>query len=133
MSINHATISGNLTRDAELRHTQSGTAVLAFSIASNDRVKNPATGEWEDYPNYFDCAMFGTRAEKLQAYLTKGAKVALAGKLRYSAWEKEGQKRSKIELIVDEVEFLSAKNNSAAQPQPPAPEQDAFADADIPF
>ena len=131
MSINHATISGNLTRDAELRHTQSGTAVLAFSIASNDRVKNPATGEWEDYPNYFDCAMFGTRAEKLQAYLAKGAKVALAGKLRYSAWEKEGQKRSKIELIVDEVEFLSAKNNSAAQP--PASDQDAFADVDIPF
>ena len=133
MSINHATISGNLTRDAELRRTQSGTAVLTFSIASNDRMKNPATGEWEDRPNYFDCAMFGTRAEKLQAYLAKGAKVAVAGHLRWSAWEHEGQKRSKIELIVDEVEFLSAKNNSAAQPQAPAPEQDAFADADIPF
>ena len=86
MSINRVVISGNLTRDAELRQTQSGSSILAFGVAVNDRRKNSQTGEWEDYPNYIDCTMFGPRAEKLAQYLTKGLKVAIEGKLRYSSW-----------------------------------------------
>ena len=65
MSINRVNITGNLTRDPELRATAAGTQVLSFGIAVNDRRKNPQTGEWEDYPNYIDCTMFGTRAEAI--------------------------------------------------------------------
>ena len=117
MAINTCTISGNLTRDPELRATASGTAVLGFSVAVNDRRKNAQTGEWEDYPNFVDCAMFGTRAEKLQPFLTKGTKVAAEGKLRYSSWEREGQRKSKLEVIVDELEFMSSRSRDG-QPKP---------------
>ena len=103
MSINRVMISGNLTRDAELRSTQSGMSMLGMGVAVNDRRKNQKTGEWEDWPNFVDCTMFGTRAEKLQPYLTKGTKVSIEGKLRYSSWERDGQRRSKLEVIVDEL------------------------------
>ena len=84
MSINRVNITGNLTRDPELRATAAGTQVLSFGIAVNDRRKNPQTGEWEDYPNYIDCTMFGTRAEAVGRYISKGSKVAIEGKLRYA-------------------------------------------------
>lgn len=109
MSINRVNISGNLTRDPELRTTQGGSQVLGFGVAVNDRRRNPQTGEWEDYPNYVDCTVFGARAEPLSRFLSKGSKVAIEGKLRWSQWEKDGQKRSKIEVIVDEVEFMSGR------------------------
>lgn len=112
MSINRVSISGNLTRDSELRVTQGGTAVLGFGVAVNDRRKNPQTGEWEDVPNYVDCALFGKRADSLAGYLTKGTKVAVDGKLRYSSWERDGQRRSKLEVIVDEIEFMSRAGDS---------------------
>ena len=111
MSINKVVISGNLTRDAELRQTAGGLPVLGFGVAVNDRRRNQQTGEWEDYPNFIDCTMFGSRAEKLSQYLSKGTKVAIEGKLRWSQWEKDGQKRSKIEVIVDELEFMSSRNS----------------------
>lgn len=85
MSINRVNISGNLTRDPELRATASGTQVLSFGVAVNDRRRNPQTGEWEDYPNFVDCTMYGTRAEAVSRYLSKGSKVAIEGKLRYSS------------------------------------------------
>ena len=109
MSINRVMISGNLTRDPELRRTQSGMAILSFGVAVNDRRKNPQTGEWEDYANFVDCTMFGTRGESLSNILTKGMKVAIEGKLRYSQWERDGQKRSKLEVIVDELDFMSQR------------------------
>lgn len=108
MSINSVNISGNLTRDPELRHTTGGTAILNFGVAVNDRRKNPQTGEWEDYPNFIDCIMFGTRAESVSRFLHKGVKIAAEGKLRYSSWEKDGQRRSKLEVVVDDIEFMSA-------------------------
>ena len=116
MSINRVNISGNLTRDPEMRSTQGGTTILTFGVAVNDRRRNPSTGEWEDYPNYVDCVVFGARAEPLSRYLAKGTKVAIEGKLRWSQWEKDGMKRSKIEVIVDEVEFLSARKGEAQAP-----------------
>ncbi len=116
MSINRVMISGNLTRDSELRSTQSGMGILSFGVAVNDRRKNPQTGDWEDYPNFVDCTMFGTRGEKLHQYLTKGTKVSIEGKLRYSSWESNGARRSKLEVIVDELEFMSSRNSNAAQP-----------------
>ena len=112
MSINRVNISGNLTRDPELRATAGGTQVLSFGVAVNDRRKNPQTGDWEDYPNFVDCTMFGTRAEAVSRYLSKGTKVAIEGKLRYSSWERDGQRRSKLEVIVDEIEFMSRGSQS---------------------
>ena len=107
MSINRVNISGNLTRDPELRATAGGTQVLSFGVAVNDRRKNPQTGDWEDYPNFVDCTMFGTRAEAVSRYLSKGTKVAIEGKLRYSSSARYGQRRIKPEVIVDEIELLS--------------------------
>lgn len=118
MSINRVNISGNLTRSPELRSTQGGTAVLTFGVAVNDRRKNPQTGEWEDYPNYVDCALFGKRAETVSRFIDKGSKVAIEGSLRYSSWEKDGHKRSKLEVIVDEIEFMSRQGQGEAQNQP---------------
>lgn len=116
MSINKVFISGNLTRDCELRATQGGTAVLTFGVAVNDRKRNQSTGEWEDYPNFVDCTMFGARAEAVNRYLQKGSKVAIEGKLRYSSWERDGQKRSKIEVIVDEIVFMSRMDADQREP-----------------
>ena len=107
MSINRVNISGNLTRDPELRQTQGGMAILSLGVAVNDRRKNQQTGEWEDVPNFVDCVVFGTRAEKLAQFLAKGTKVAIEGKLRWSQWEKDGARRSKLEVVVDEIEFMS--------------------------
>lgn len=146
-NINCVTISGNLTRNAELRSTASGTQILSFGVAVNDRRKNQQTGEWEDVPNFVDCVMFGNRATALADMLRKGAKVAIEGKLRYSSWEsKDGGKRSKLEVVVDEVEFISVRNQQGAgqqygQPAPTyaappkaavSPEVDPY-DESIPF
>ena len=123
MSINRVNITGNLTRDPELRSTAGGMAVLGFGVAVNDRRKNQQTGQWEDYPNFVDCTMFGNRAEALSRILRKGMKGAIEGKLRYSSWEDKngGGRRSKIEIIPDEVELLS-QNANAQQPQQYAPQ-----------
>ena len=113
MSINRVIVSGNLTRDPEVRTTASGNPVMGFGIAVNDRRKNSQTGEWEDYPNFIDCTMFGARAQSVSRFLSKGSKVAIEGKLRWSQWEtNEGQKRSKIEIIVDVIEFMSSICNT---------------------
>ena len=119
MSINKVFISGNLTRDCELRQTQGGTSILTFGVAVNDRAKNPQTGEWEDRPNFVDCAMFGKRAEAVSRILAKGMKVAIEGKLRQSTWTaKDGSKRSKLEVIVDEIEFMSQSKAAQGQQVP---------------
>lgn len=143
MSINRVSITGNLTRDPELRVTAGGTQVLSFGVAVNDRRRNPQTGEWEDYPNFVDCTMFGTRAEAVSRFLAKGNKVAIEGKLRYSSWEKDGQRRSKLEVIVDEIEFMSQRQGGAAPAAAPvatpapapaaAPPSVDLYDEDIPF
>ncbi len=118
MSINRVVISGNLTRDSELRQTQSGYSVLGFGVAVNDRRRNQQTGEWEDYPNFIDCTLFGQRGVSLEPYLKKGTKVAIEGKLRYSQWERDGQKRSKLEVIVEEVEFMSRNTGGSGYGAP---------------
>lgn len=118
MSINKVIISGNLTRDPELRATAGGMQVMSMGVAVNDRRKNQQTGEWEDYPNFVDCTMFGTRAESLARFLSKGTKVAIEGKLRWSQWERDGQKRSKLEVVVDDLEFMSSRQQGAPVQQP---------------
>ena len=124
MSINRVVVSGNLTRDPELRVTPGGTQVLGFGVAVNDRRRNQQTGEWEDYPNFIDCTMFGNRAEALSRILRKGMKVAIEGKLRYSSWEDKngGGRRSRVEIIPDEVVLMSQNPNGQQAPQQYAPQ-----------
>lgn len=124
MSINKVFISGNLTRDPEMRTTQGGTVVMGFGVAVNDRRKNPQTDQWEDVPNYVDCTMFGNRASAVSQYLSKGTKVTIEGKLRWHSWhDQNGNNRSKLDVIVDEIEFARA-----------APQRhDSFATEDLPF
>lgn len=117
MSINRVVISGNITRDPDLRRTQQGMAILTIGVAVNDRKRNPQTNEWEDHANFVDCTVFGKRAESLSERLSKGMKVAIEGKLRYSQWERDGQKRSKLEVAVDEIEFMSRNQNQGRSNQ----------------
>lgn len=135
MGINRAIVSGNLTRDPELRTTSGGMAVLSLGVAVNDRRKNAATGEWEDVPNFIDCTMFGSRAEAVSRYLSKGSKVAIEGRLRWSQWERDGQKRSKVEVVVDEIEFMTARGEGGADARPAraAYAEPSPYDEDIPF
>lgn len=125
MSINSVTLSGHLTRDLEIKQGASGFSVGSTGIAVNERHKNSQTGAWEDVPNFFNLTFFGTRAEKLAQYLTKGTKVAVNGHLRSSSYEKDGQKRTSISVIVEEVEFLSSRDGSEkpafGPSKPPAP------------
>ena len=155
MAINSVSISGNLTRDPEIRQTASGMSVLSFGVAVNDRRKNQQTGEWEDVPNYIDCTMFGNRAESVSRYLAKGSKVAIQGRLHWSQWETNGQKRSKVDVIVNEIVLMSQQQQAYQQPQPmpqaqpyqapqayqqpapqpyqQAPQLDALYEEDVPF
>lgn len=143
MSINRVTISGNLTKDPELRALPSGTPVLEMRMAVNDRRKNQQTGEWEDQANYIDVVVFGQRGESLSRFLSKGSKIAVDGRLRYREWEnQQGDKRSKIEVVADDVDFMSgrgegggahASGGSSAPAADAAPVEDLKDGDEIPF
>lgn len=130
-NLNHVTLSGNLTRNAELRTTAGGTAALNFGIAVNESRKDTSTGKWVDEPNFIDCVIFGNRGDSIAQYMEKGTKVSLVGRLHQSTWEtKDGQKRSKIEVIVDGIEFMT---RGEGKQQVEQQENAEFYDADIPF
>lgn len=137
--INNVSLTGRLTRDPELRVTAGGTQLLSFTLAFNTSVRNRQTGEWDERSNFIDCTMFGRRAEALLNFLAKGQKVAIAGKLRYATWDKDGQRHSKLDLIVDEIEFLGQRQGAAQPalapdtPQAPMPPVVDTFDEDIPF
>jgi single-strand DNA-binding protein len=134
MSINRVTITGNLTRDIDLRQTQSGYSIGAISVAVNDRKKNSQTDEWEDKANFVECTLFGKRAEGLAPYLNKGQKVAIDGKLDYSTWEtKDGQKRSMLKVIVSDLELLGGTRQQEQSQEQPQNATAEVADNDIPF
>ena len=143
MSINRVCISGNLTKDPELRQLPSGTSVLQMRLAVNDRRKNSQTGEWEDAPNYVDVLMWGQRGESLSRFLSKGSKIMVDGKLRWHEWEDKnsGDKRSKLEVVADDIEFASGRGESGGGsydgPASKSPAVDSPAvdvtDDDIPF
>lgn len=135
MNINRVEISGYLTRDAELMVTQGGTPIARFSVAVNDRRKNQQTGQWEDYPNFVDCVMFRTFAESAAPRLVKGTHVSIAGRLHYSSWERDGQKRSRLEVKVETLDAPSIGGKQPMQAQQPtasAPRAEVY-DEDIPF
>ena len=136
MSINNVTITGNLTRDPEVKQTGGGMSVMKLGVAVNDRRKNPQTQEWEDVPNFIDCTMFGDRAAKVAQYLAKGSKVAISGRLRQETWEtQDGQKRSRVGVVVDDLEFMSRNQHQAQYQQHQYQQPNAYdmAAEDIPF
>ncbi|ERL09757.1 single-stranded DNA-binding protein [Olsenella profusa] len=125
MSINVASISGNLGANPELRQTSTGTQVLSMRVAVNDRVRQQ-DGTWADRPNWIGVVVFGNRAGALSGMLHKGSKVSVSGRLRYSEWQdsETGKKRSKVEVVADDIEFLSPRSDAPAyapQHQQPAP------------
>ena len=133
MSINKVVLSGNLTRDPELRATSAGTSVLAVPLAVNDRYRDSKTGEWGDRANYVDCEVWGKRADALAKILAKGSKVCVAGRLRWHSWEKDGAKRSKLTVTADEVELMS-RQGAAQQSQSESPAaivKAAYPDAEL--
>lgn len=129
MSINSVSISGNLGRDPELRVTPTGTSVLSLSVAVNDRVRDQQTGEWRDRANWVDVVVFGSRADAIAPRLAKGSKVVVSGRLRWSQWQDKqtGTNRSKLEVIADEVVFLTPQQQPTNQAQQQAPQGRAYA------
>jgi single-strand DNA-binding protein len=115
MSINQVCFSGNLTHDAELRATASGTPVLGFAMAVNNRKK--VAGEWETVPMYLDVTVWGNYGEALAPHLKKGVRVTVAGRLEQHFWEKDGQKRSKHEVVANEV-ICNKLDSKAVEPYP---------------
>jgi single-strand DNA-binding protein len=106
-NINRVVLVGNLTRDPELRHLQSGTAVCKLRIAVNTRQKDGATQQWVDKPNYFDVTVWGNQGESCAQYLSKGRPVAVDGRLDWREWDaQDGTKRQAVEIIADSVQFL---------------------------
>lgn len=137
MSINKVFLSGNCTRDAELRMTQSGMAVVSFGVAVNDRKQNKQTGEWENVPNFVDCVLYGKYGEALQKKLVKGAAVVLQGRLHYSSWERDGVKRSKLDVIAEEIPEIrqpqSQGSFDAYNTGYVSTKQPNYAESDLPF
>ena len=109
-NINVVVISGNLTRDPELRQTPSETIVCKLRVAVNTRRKDSVSGDWVDKPNYFDVTVWGAQGENCAKYLTKGRPVAVEGRLDWREWEtREGGKRQSVEIVADSVQFLGSR------------------------
>ena len=102
--INHVVLVGRLTRDAELRYTNSGMAISKFSVAVNRRKRSGE--QWEDEASFFDITYFGKAAEAVNQYLGKGKQIAIDGELRQNRWEQDGQSRSKVEIVANNVQLL---------------------------
>ena len=151
-NINRVIITGNLTKDPELR-AAGQTSVCQLRIACNGRRRNPETQQWEDQPNYFDVTVWGAQGENCAKYLTKGRGVAIDGRLHWREWTtQEGQKRQSVDIVADTVQFLGggdaggngngfSSSVRAAESDIPidtgdfvsAPAGPAAADDDIPF
>lgn len=140
-SLNTCILSGNIGNDAEVRYTAGAMAITSFSLAVNHRRKQQ-DGSYADETSWVDCTMFGKRGESLQAngYLQKGAKLAVVGHLRMSTWEADGQRRRKLEVIVENVicmtNYRQPQQPQAQQPYQAQPQQAYVPDVyneDIPF
>jgi single-strand DNA-binding protein len=147
-NLNRVIITGNLTRDPELRNLPSGTAVCNLRVAVNSRRKDNQTGEWVDKPNFFNVKVWGAQGENCAQYLSKGRPVAIDGRLDWSEWEdQQGNKRQSVDIIADSVQFLGSRegseNGGRFTPQSdvpadtgdfePAPAAARGPDDDIPF
>ena len=107
-SVNQVIMMGNLTRDPELRQTPSGQSVVSFSLALNRSYKDQS-GEWQEATDYIDVAAWGPLAERVAQYMTKGRRCLVQGRLQSRSWEQDGQKRSKVEVLANDVTFLDGR------------------------
>jgi single-strand DNA-binding protein len=138
--INQVILIGRLTRDVELKYTNSGFAIANLSLAVNRRVKRDDT--WQDEGNFFNCVLIGKRAEALAQYLVKGKQIGIQGELRQNRWEQDGQPRSRVEIFINDIQLLGGRSSdqnvrsTAGQTDqyssPEIPTADDF-DDDIPF
>ena len=111
-NINRVVLTGNLTRDPELRSLPSGMSVCSLRLAVNMRRKG-ASGDWEDKPNYFDVTVWGAQGENCARYLSKGRPVALDGRLEWREWETpDGNKRQAVDIVADTVQFLGGRDDA---------------------
>ena len=110
--LNHVSLIGRLTRDSELKYTASGQAVCKFAIAVNRRRKSG--DQWVDEPNFFDIVLWGRQGESLSQYLIKGKQVGIDGELRQDRWEQDGQNRSRVEVIANNLQLLGGGSGSTA-------------------
>lgn len=147
-SFNRVILLGNVTRDPELRHIPTGTAVTDIGMAVNDRRKTP-TGEWVDDTTFVDITLWGRTAEIACEYLSKGSPVLIEGRLKLDTWESDGQKRSRLKVIGEKMQLLSgggrseggssgySRPASGGRPAQQAPPQDSYYDVppddDVPF
>jgi single-strand DNA-binding protein len=136
-NVNVVVITGNLTRDPELRSTGSGMSVCDMRVAVNSRRKGP-NGDWIDKPNYFDVTVWGAQGENCAQYLSKGRPVAIDGRLEWREWQdkESGQKRQAVDIIADSVQFLGSReggeNGGRFTPQSDVPADTAdFAQAPV--
>jgi single-strand DNA-binding protein len=149
-NINRVVLTGNLTRDPELRTLPSGMSVCSLRVACNTRRKDGASGDWVDKPNYFDVTVWGAQGENCANYLSKGRPVAIDGRLEWREWDDQnGNKRQAIDIIADSVQFLGSReggeNGGRFTPQSDVPADtgdfqqapvgagSSAADDDIPF
>src|SRR6185369_7914939 len=107
-SFNQVILMGNLTRDPELRQTPNGQNVVSFSLALNRSYKD-ASGEWQEVTDYVDCVAWAALAERVAQYLSKGRRAMVVGRLQSRSWEQDGQKRSKVEVLANDVTFLDSR------------------------
>jgi single-strand DNA-binding protein len=105
-------MTGNLTRDPDLRSTPNGLSICKLRIAVNTRRKNNQSGEWEEKPNFFDVTVFGGQGENCSRYLSKGRPVAIDGRLEWREWEQDGIKRQAVDIIADSVQFLGGRDDA---------------------
>jgi single-strand DNA-binding protein len=129
-NINRVVLTGNLTRDPELRSIpSSGNSVCSLRVACNTRRKDNSTGDWVDKPNYFDVTIFGRQGENAAQYLSKGRPVAIDGRLEWREWQdKEGNNRQSVEIVADNVQFLGGREEGGGNGSRFTPQSDVPAD-----
>ncbi len=139
-SYNRVVLLGNLTRDVELRHLQNGTAVAEVGLAVNEKYKDKS-GNWVDDACFVDLTLWGRTAEVANEYLSKGSPVLIEGRLKFEQWEKDGQKRSKLKVVVEKLQMLGQKSGGTStsggsdrsEPSEPPPPRQTTSPDEIPF
>jgi single-strand DNA-binding protein len=114
-NINRVIITGNLTRDPEMKSLPSGSSLCSMRIACNGRRQNRDTQQWEDVPNYFDVTVWGAQGENCGRYLAKGRGVAVDGRLQWREWQdQQGNKRQSVDIVAESVQFLGGRDDAGA-------------------
>ena len=126
-SLNQVTLMGNLTRDPELRQTPNGQNVTSFSLALNRAYKDSG-GEWQEVTDYIDCVCWGPLAERVAQYLSKGRRCLVQGRLQSRSWEQDGNKRSKVEVLANDVTFLDSRGAGGEGGEPASSDKSADSD-----